>query len=98
MELCDAAGVAPEDVYRPTSQLPRASGTVEDRGRLSAQVSVGGSYGDLRGTTGAATTAACGEGAERALHEEQARGQSEARGREEFGGSEGPVCGAAVAG
>ena len=29
-ELCDAAGVAPEDVYRPTSQLPRASRTVEE--------------------------------------------------------------------
>ena len=29
-ELCEAAGVAPEDVYRPTSQLPRASGTMEE--------------------------------------------------------------------
>eukprot|EP00966_Prymnesium_polylepis_P297861 6882078-Prymnesium_polylepis.1 len=49
--------------------------------RPSFGASVGGwGYGDLRGTTGAATTAAYGEGAERDFHEEQAGGELEARG------------------
>ena len=29
-ELCDAAGVAPEDIYRPTLRQPLATGTVEE--------------------------------------------------------------------
>eukprot|EP00966_Prymnesium_polylepis_P237176 5485271-Prymnesium_polylepis.1 len=28
-QLCDAAGVAPEDIYQPTLRQPLATGTVE---------------------------------------------------------------------
>ena len=53
-ELCEAAGVAPEDVYRPTSQLPRASGTMEEAvfrrkcRRAGVTVACGGQRKQLR--------------------------------------------------
>jgi len=53
-ELCEAAGVAPEDVYRPTSQLPRASGTMEEAvfrrkcQRAGVTVACGGQREQLR--------------------------------------------------
>eukprot|EP00966_Prymnesium_polylepis_P104991 2431974-Prymnesium_polylepis.1 len=38
-ELCEAAGIAPGDIYRPTSRVPRATGAVKAGGCcIQAQV------------------------------------------------------------